>query len=370
MANNILNRPGVNKVKFAHMTKLVEDTIGGDRKAKGILESHLTTGDDSIFNLAAVTQVAVLPLFDKAPRKWTEVATTKAYPTFEGAKLYSTNAQTEGYARPVTEPGKPDNVPPVVPESSPYPHFTFKGELSQAGDLRKRGGKFSLSWEQIVNDLGNLLPQIPQLIVQDFLDAEEWEVFDALLKNATAAQQLQAGTNVDGTASVANAPLSREALIQAVTQLQNRTIDGRKVQANGGFTLIVPIGQAGTANFFINNLTLNSVQDGLLTLGVNGYNPLGSINVVESEFVTGTSWFLIPKKGSTIRPVLELMKLQGHESLDIRVEGATGNYLGGGGVGPYEGSFDTDDIAFRGRLPLRGTNWTPDLVIWSTGAGA
>lgn len=360
---------GVTPATLTHMKGLLEGTLSGDRAKKGLLESHLTTGDSSIFSLAYLANTQVLPLFAEAPRVWNQIATTRAYPDFETPKLYTINPVVEGFARPLTEPGKPNNVPPIVPESSVYPHFTFEGELLIGGKLHKRGGKFSLSWEKIVSDAANILPQIPQLITRFFLDAEEWEVFGTLLASVGDDQQLAAGANVDGSTTVANAPLSREALAQAVTQLNQRTVDGRRVQVNGGYRLVVPYGQGDVARFYINNLTVSEINDTPLTIAVQGYNPLAGITVVESEYITGQAWYLLPAPGSTIRPVLELMKLQGHEEIDLRVDGATGTYVGGGTPGPYSGSFDTDDASLRGRYPLKGANWTPDLVVWSDGSG-
>lgn len=361
--------PRVTPAKLAEMERLVDGILDGNYRSIGQFKEHITTGDDSIFSFAHLTQTVLLAMWEKEPRVWQDIATTKSYANFETPKLYTVDAEVSGFARPDTEPGKPSNVPPIVPESSPYPRFVFSGELLVGGGLRKRGGEFSLSWEKIVSDAENLVPQIPGLIREFFLDAEEWEIFGTLLASATAAQQLKAGANVDGTSSVVNAPLSREALAQAITQLSNRVIDGRRVRVSG-LTLVVPVGQRQKVDFILNSVSLAEIKKGDLTLAVGNYNPLSVITkVVESEYVTGTNWYLLPAKGSTIRPVLELMKLSGHESPDLRVNNATGVAVGGGAISPFEGSYDTDDASFRGRYPLRGANWTPDLIVWSNGTG-
>lgn len=369
-AGRALTRP-----KLEEMKRLVAGTVSGDRAARGLLESHLTTGDDSIFSFAYLVGAQALPLFDKLPRTWNQIADTQSYPDFSGIERFALVPEVDGFARPVTEPGKPPQVPPVVPEGSPYPHFTFEGELYNAGGLRKRGGAFSLSWEKLISKLSVLLPQIPQLLAESFRDAEDWEVYSQLLAGATTANDLSAGTTVTGVSVPANAPLSRDALILAMQQLSQRTLDGRPIDLTGGFRLVVPVGGALAANFILNQ-TLTGIQTNPASgtpeyvYQVNGYNPLQGITVVESSYIPAGQWFLIPAPGSSVRPILELAKLVGHETPEFRIENATGNYFTGGAVSPYEGSFETDDIRLRGRYPLKGVFWTPDLLIWSNGTGS
>lgn len=360
---------GVSESKLTATAKLVTDAVRGDRLALAQIESHLTTGDDLIFNFAYLTSQNMIPLFDEAPRVWNKVASTASYDSFKAPEKFSLRPEVSGFARPVTEPGKPDNVAPIVPEASPYPKFTFEGEVYVGGKLHKRGAAFSLSWEKLIDGASSLIPELPRLITESFLDAEEWEIFGTLLASVGATQQLAAGTNLDGTTVTANAPISREALLQAIAQLGQREIEGRRVQVTGGYNVVVPIGQAETVRYFVNTLSLDQVQDGDLRFAVNGYNPLAGIEAIESEYVTGQSWYLIPKPGATRLPILELMKLRGHETPDIRVNNVTGSYVGGGNVGPFEGSFETDDAEFRGRYPIKGANWNPDLIVWSDGSG-
>jgi hypothetical protein len=209
------------------------------------------------------------------------------------------------------------------------------------------------------------------MITGTFLDAEEWEVYSALVRGGSGVlNQLKAGTNPDGTAGVNNGPLNRANLIQAVTQLPNRVVDGRKAQLSS-FTLVVPQGMKATADWAINTLSISKIVDGGQEFNVAGYNPLSVItNVVETPFLTGTGWYLIPAKGTSRRTVLELAKIRGYESIEIRVKDATGVYTGGGKVAPFEGSFETDDIRFRGRYPVTGLVWTSELILFSKGDGS
>lgn len=370
--------------KYDAMADLVEGMLSGDVRKRNQLVEHLTTGDDSVFALAALTNAQVLEMYDDpaAERQWSKIADVRAVDDFETPKFYSIQPEVTGNARPAkTENGKkgtpnPDNVLPVVPEASPYPRFTFKGELYQPGrGLHKRGGVFSVSWEQLISDPENLIASIPNLLTNAFLEAEEFEVFDALLATkSVSGVGLAAGQTFDGRTVAKNAPLSQEALSVAIQQLSTRKIDDRPVNLRGNFRLIVPLGAGEMARWVLNGLTRTTQLDantGVTSIIDTSFDGLSRIDeVVESEYLTGTEWFLIPAPGSARRPVLELLKLRGHETPDIRFQNINGQYAGGGQVGPFEGSFDTDDAALRGRLPLAGINWTPGLVLYSNGTGA
>lgn len=375
----------VNQAKYDAMADLVEGMLSGNVRKKHSLIEHLTTGDDSIFALAALTNAQVLEMYEDPAkeRQWKKIAQTRIVDDFETPKFYSIKSELGGNARAgktvkgVKESDNPDNVLPVVPEASPYPRFTFEGELYQPGrGLHKRGGVFSLSWEKLVSDPENLIAQIPSLITESFLEAEEFEVFDALVQTAkqhASTVGLQGGTTLDGRQVAKNAPISAEALSVAITQLAKREVDGNPANLRGTFRLIVPIGTADQARWVIEGMkrtTQFDAANGVTSIIDTSFDGLSRIDdIIESEYVTGSEWYLIPTPGSTKRPVLELLKLRGHETPDIRLQNINGQYAGGGQVGPFEGSFETDDAAIRGRLPLAGLNWTPAHVLYSTGTG-
>lgn len=357
---------GVTKKKVEFVQGLVEQALRGSRSAAGTLVEAVTSSDGA-YNLAHLVNVNFLPQYDAAPRTWTEIAGVRQVSDFRPAVLYGMQGEWQDG---VLGAGTPAHIAPVVPEGTAYPESTLAGEEYQGGGIQKRGFKTSFTFEAFISDPLGWLSALPGEMLQVALDTEEYEVYTALTGSVGAGQQLAAGTNPDGTAINANSVLTREALIQAVTQLSSRTVNGRVVRYSGGFNLIVPVGQRLNADFIINSLGLASLVDGDLTFSVNGYNPLSNITVIETEYVTGTQWFLLPKKGTTRRPVLERLQLIGHENPELRVQNLTGSYIGGSSVPPLEGSFDADEASYRLRLLGRGINWSPDAVIWSLGTGA
>lgn len=368
----------VNLKKLEAADRIIEGVARGDAQAIADFKIHmgarfgevLTTGDDFIYAFSHLVAIQVDNDFEAKERNWNEVVDVQTVSTFDAPKVYSIDAEVAGFARPVTEPGKPDYVAPIVPESSPYPRFKFASELASAGGIHKAGGEFSLSFERIVSDPAELVPTLPVLINEFLMEREEWDVWSAILGLfSTPALHLQAGATLDGTAVPADSALSRGALDLAIQQADLREINGKLVSV-GSYTLVVPVGSARTANWYLNTLELESIADGPRTFSVNGFNPLSKItNVVESRYFTGTQWALVPTPGtiSGNKRFINLGRLRGHEGPEIRVQNLTGNYLGGGAVSPFEGSYETDDASFRGRIISGALVWNDDYAVVSDG---
>lgn len=360
---------GVTEAKVTAMRDLIEGTIKGDRIKAATLTESVTTSD-AIFSFAHIMNLNILPKFDEAPRTWSQIADTRGISDFRPASFYTLDRKWEGGT---LGDGDPHYVSPLVPETVAYPYAELRGESYEGNALVKRGFKVGFSWELFVNDTVGYVRDLPGEILRVALDTEEYEVYNALISGVGAGQQITADTNPDTTTFTKNSPLTRAALIGALAQVGARTIGGRAIGTASGYNLIVAPGQKANAEFQINNQILVGTKSGtspVLDFSAGSYNPLSSITVIESEYVTSTAWYLVPKVGTVRRPVLELGRLIGHESPELRVSNFTGSALGGGGIGPFEGSFDNDTVDFRVRQVLKGLNWTPDAIIWSNGSGS
>lgn len=367
--------PRVSEAKVKAVKELAEATMSGDRRAKGILEESITTSD-AIFNYAALVNANVLPEFDELPPTWSTIAGTRLVSDFRAPTLYSINPE---YQPGVVGSGTPRGVLPVVPEAAAYPYATLEAETSEVGGIRKHGLKAGFTMEAWLNDSVGALQAIPDSFRRLARDTDEAEVYTALVQGVTADSELNGGAVPTGATVAPNAPLSRDALIRAQIEISERQVNGRYVRISGGYNLIVPRGQGIFANFILNQ-TLGEIRqtDGgnQFVYGINGgYNPLGNITVVESEYIVATGddmpWYLVPQQGTTGgRPVLELLRLTGHELPELRVNNATGVYVGGGAISPFEGNFENDAADFRIRTFARGILWSPELVVFSDGSGA
>lgn len=364
-------RPGasVTKAKVGAVKSLFEAGLRGDRVAAAQFTESIATSD-AVFNAAYLTSIQVLEQFDRLPRTWDQIATVRELPDFRPAVLQGIFGGFEGLQRDDASGSNPEGIAPVVPEASQYPYATIGEVEAVYGRLQKRGFKVGFTWEARVNDAIGFFEQLPQEILNVALDTEEYEVYSALTNGVGASQQLDGGTTYTGDTVPANAPLSRNAIVRAIFELSQRLVNGRYVQVTGGYNLIVPLGAGPAARFVLNQQVIENT-DGNLTLSVQDQAAaLGSVNVIESQYVTGTNWYLLPQPGAVRRPLLELGRLRGAAAPELRVHNVTGNYAGGGVVAPFEGSFDNDTIDMRLRYPITGILWDANLIVWSTGAGA
>lgn len=354
-ANHLITR-----AKVTEADRLLTQAAQGDKIAAGKLaEVHATS--DLKFNVAHLISSVAIPQFDEAERTWTKVAGVRTVPDFGPVRLMSMFGSLTGSG--VAEEGGL----PTVPEAAPYPYVTITGQEAFYAKLRKLGAKFGFTWESNVNDIVGFFEQIPGELIQLALDTEEREVYEALIEGTTntlGSQELPDGTTTDP-----NAPISPEAIWAAVIQLQNVEVNGRKVGRATGYNVVVP---AGTADFIEWKLNQNiiQIQDGLVTYGPGDRSVFNNISIVESAYVTGTNWYVLPKPNAIRRPVLELLRLRGYEQPELRVHGDTGSYVGGSSVSPFEGNFDNDTIDYRIRYVAGGVLWSDDYSVHSDGTGA
>lgn len=378
--------PALNDAKLMEADKILAGVARGEHGAITAFKQHMgshhgeaihTTGDDFAFAFGQLTAFSVSNLFDAAERTWSQAIGTLETTSFEAPKTYGILPVTEGFARPQSEPGKPAHIVPRVGEGSPYPHFTFSGQVAAAGQIGKAGGQYDLTFEKIINDVAGLVPLIPQLITESLLEREEYDAWSGLIEFIDQpANHLQAGTTLTGSDVPADAPLSFESLSLAIQQAQTRQIAGRTVR-NLRYNLIVPQGQGLAANFVLSGATQTgfSVSDGAVDNNFRlNFNPFSAVaGVVETEYLTGTQWALIPVVGAVAptsqNPFYYLGRLRGHVGAEIRIQNLTGQYLGGGNVSPFEGSFATDSASFRGRVIDGGLGWVDAYAVISDGDG-
>lgn len=370
---------GVTKEKVKAVQGLWEAAAQGDRVAEARLMHSISTSDAAL-NAVYLINLQTFDQFDAAPRTWSQIAGTRELPDFRPAVLTGLFGGFEGLKRDGTAAGNgqtnPAGIPPVVAEGETYPYATIGQIEASYGRLKKRGFKVGWTWEARVNDGIGFFEQIPGEMLNTALDAEEWEVYQALLATNSSRQlaAVTAGNAFDGVAVNANSALSRRALIAAVQQLGARQVNGRNIQVNGGFNLIVGIGQGLAAQLILSGELVQQLPGSSGGYVVNVTDPtqgvLNSITVIESQFVTAPNWYLVPKPGTVRRPVLELGRLRGEAAPELRINNLTGDYASGGAVAPFQGSFDNDTIDMRLRYPITGILWADIYIVWSTGAGA
>lgn len=362
---------GVTKGKVKAVRELLEGHLGGDPRATGVLTEALTTSD-AIFNLAHLTNLNFVPNFDEAPREWKQLAGERRVNDLRPATLYSLNlgwTDGNGDSQVLGEHGEA----PVIPEGTAYPYAYISGQVAEGASVKKRGLKTDWTLESRINDGLGALDDLPGQLNDVSLDTEQADVLGALTTQTTAASALDGGLIPTGETVLPNAAFSQQALIRAVIELSERKINGKNIQVTGGYNLVVPIGQALFVKFALNmayTQTAPTPGAGAYVMSVNGFDPLAGIDVVESSWVSGNSWILLPKPGATRRPVLEHLTLRGYETPQLMVDNHTGNFIGGATVSPFEGSFAADVITLKLRQFGGGVVWDGGLaIVTSNGTG-
>lgn len=349
----------VTRQKVEAADALITAAQRGDRIAAGKLAEAFST-TDLPFNAAHLISAIVIPQFDAAERTWNQVAGVRTVDDFGPVRLQSLYASVTGSG--VAQNGGL----PGIPESAPYPHISVTGAEAFYSKLQKSGARFTWTWESNVNDVVGFFDQIPGELLNLALDTEEREVYEALVNGTT--NELASQTLPDGTVTDPNAAISPEAIWAAILQLQNVTVNGRKVGRASGYNVVVAAGTGDFVNYALNR-TILQVVDGSIVYGPGDRSALNNVTVVESEYVTGTNWYVLPKPGSLRRPVLELLRLRGYEQPELRVQANAGNYVGGGIVSPFEGDFEADEIAMRVRFVAGGVLWDDSYSVKSDGSG-
>ena len=356
---------GVSKTKVAALTGLIDEAFMGNRSAKGTLEEAISTSD-AMFNYTHLVGLNFVPQFDDAPRLWTEIASVRPVSDFREVVDYELDPQWESST---LGNGDPVFTAPRVPEGTPYPEAYFKGQAVSGAKLAKYGFGTGFTFEAFLNDSLGVIAQMPDKMRDVALDTEESLVFNALRNSITSDNKLVGATNPDGATVTAGSGFTREAAIQAMIQVKQRKYNGRTIQFNGGFVLVVAPGMSVNANFQLYGQSLYQRESqGRVYSAADQQMVAGIEKVIESPFLTDNEWFLAPRPGAIRgRAGLQLLRLIGREAPELRVEDATGQYVGGGKVPPFEGSFDTDTARFRVRMFGAGHNFFPEALVYSDG---
>ena len=353
---------GTSRATVKKAKELFEKAMQGDLAADGRLRELATTSTLSL-DLAHLVNVNFIPQLDALERSVVPLvgAGARTVPDFRPVVLQSLFGNLTGAGIDA------NGAAATVPEGTPYPKVSVSGVESFYSKLAKRGVSFDFTWEARVNDTVGFFADMPQELLALTDDTEYAEVFDALLQ---ANEELPSVTLPDGTVVPINSALTANGVMAAIQALAEREINGRKIGTLSGYNVVVPIGAKAAAEYQIRQyLNIISITSGGITFAGPTNSVLNTVEFIESDRVTGTAWYLLPKPGATRRPVLELLKLRGYTTPELRVSADAGIYLGGGAVPGLEGSFEADVISYRYRYVVGGVLWDDQWVVYSEGDG-
>jgi hypothetical protein len=345
---------GVTMESVGKVAKLIESAKRGSYVAEAQLKESMMTGvlASSVAHFINLITIPQLP--DDKDRPVAKLASFRIVPDFRPAVLYSMFGSLTGPG--ITE----DGAAPRVPQGQPFPEVTITGVESAYAKLSKRGNRVNWDFEDFINDTVGMLDGIPAELRDVALETEWQEVGEALVKATTASGSV---TLPDATVVPSNAAISADAIMAAIMALSLRTVNGtkKKIGTLSGYNVIVPFSKKVYVDHMIrqalNVLYVLPGSGGGAVTAPTDRSVLETVEVIEHDKVTGTKWYLAPKPGSYRRPVLDVLRLRGYETPQIRVRTE-----GGDGF-----SFDADTAAMRLRLVTGAALWFQEAIVYSAG---
>jgi hypothetical protein len=347
---------GVTVESVGRVAEMVRDAKRGSFVAEAQLKESMMTGvlASSVAHFINVITIPQLP--DDKDRPVAKIAGFRTVSDFRPAVLYSMFGDVKG-------PGvTADGSAPRVPQGTPFPEVTITGVESAAGKLAKFGNRVNWDFEDFINDTIGVLDGIPAELRDVALETEWQEVGEALVKATTPAGSV---TLPDATVVPTNAAISTNAIIAAIQALAVRTVNGsaKKIGTLSGYNIVVAPGKKVFVDYMIRQAL--GIMYVLPASGTGGAvsspadnSILSSVEIIEHDKVTGNKWYLAPKPGAYRRPVIDVLRLRGYETPQIRVR-----QDGGDGF-----SFDADTAAMRMRLVTGAALWFTEAIVYSSGA--
>ena len=371
--------------------RLLNEALGGDRLAQGMLKEAITTSDLPTF-YRRIANAELENQYPEVQPVWEEFASRVDLNDFRPTNFYELVSDSSMLQRENGGITMPDGALPRVPELTPYPTFQYK-QSEKFVRTAKHGARLQWSFEAFINDEWDQIAALPaeatllarntedilatlMLVTSSGVNSTNFnEQNDNVLK---AADPIVGDVTGIGTSVPANAPLSQDALFAALAQAkaQKDGLRGNPVVVNQ-FVLVVPPGLTNYANLLVNATQYEQVVDGR-TYTVTNSLP-ASVRVVENPWITSINtspeaagfWFLLPDRGRTAngrRTIVETF-LRGRDTPELRYHANQGVYLGGGDVPYTEGSFDNDDAEIRLRHIVGSGFLNPGGTIASNGTG-
>lgn len=245
--------------------------------------------------------------------------------------------------------------------------------------VQKYGKRIPFTWETMVNDDLNALQDIPERLGRAARRTEAKFVTTLYANNTgfyTSGNKNQVIT-ANG-ASANNPTLTPSGLQDAMIVMAKQVdTDGEPI-AIDSVTLVVPPDLEIQANNILaasqvwlndrggatnERLVITNWMKGRLTIAVDYYLP-----IVDGTHGT-TGWYLFANPNSG-RPALEVGFLRGHETPELWIKEPNARRIGGGGVNPADGDFDTDSIHYKVRHVFGGTTIDGKMSVYSNGSGS
>lgn len=336
------------------MSEAIAGRFGADRR----LAEAFSTSD---FTLAAfaVVDTEMMAQYNELPSVWRSYTTVTTVNDFRPKRLLDRWRNTIGFD--------------VVPELTEYPAEDQRGNATNTISAAKYGRRFALSWESWLNN--EAIQELEDLPGELARQARETETINAV-SNLIAADRNGVNTAFfkagNGNAPTA-LPLNLDNLDAALNAMaaKKSAISGRQI-TSPDLVVVVPRALERVMQRIL-GIRIIRRSDG--SGGNIEYDNYVNVDYVVEPMLdywnTGTkaagTWFILPKPAAG-RPASYAAFLRGHEVPDLRVRSQAGQRVGGGEITPLEGSFEADDIQYRGRHIVGHQVGDPTFTYVSNGS--
>lgn len=340
--------------RIAEAMRIFERGLSGSLRGRADLAEALTTSDFPNLLGAGIERELLAQYQDLSP-VWRQFASSTTVKDFRPKSIVDLFG-----GKSILDP---------VAQGTEYPARKVSEKVYSLS-VGKRGARFAITWEDVINDDLDGLKSLPERLAQAATDTEDYLATSQLVQaNGANSNFFVAG---NGNAAT-NLPLTADNLQAALTAVSTRKdSEGRPIVVSSA-VLVVPPSLMVAAQQILNATEIRVTQGsnqvitgnwlrGVVTLVVNPW-----LTVIATDAKATGRWFLLPAPNGP-RPAVTLGFLRGHEAPDLRVKADTGNSLGGGAISPEEGSFDIDDIQYRVRHVVGGTTLDPIATYVSNGS--
>ena len=334
----------VGETLAAKATKYMSEAFQNRWGADVRLAEAFSTSD---FKLAAAAELdkEMLAQYDELPSNWDQYTDTTTVRDFRPKRLQSRWRSTIGMSR--------------VPELTEYPADDRRGAAEYAIQVAKYGRRFAISWEAWLNNeaIGEL-EDLPAELARQARETEAIAAVSNLLlvdpaTNTASDVNTAFFKSANGNAP-GNLPLTRANLKTVLDGMATKKDpNSKRVIARPEVVVVIPKALESQMLSIIRPTEVRVTVGGVETIESNEFSGLSYVvepmlDFVNTHAAAATTWFVLPKPRST-RPAMWVAKLAGHEQPDLRVKADTGRRVGGGEISALEGSFEIDDIQYRGR---------------------
>lgn len=349
----------LSEAALARTLELISNSKGTPRRLQEYLLSEAVTTADFPNLFGGVLDRQLLALYKAAPSPWRSFIPVGTLNDFRVADVEKISGNQQ--------------LLPLVPEKAEYTSSPMaEGHYSRR--LYKRGRKFDISWEAIINDSMGAFSDMAVRFSNAATYTEAW-LATSIYAGAAGPAAALFGTPVVDAADSGNVT-NLGALALTIANLQTTMglmashldVQGRALGIRATHLVVPPMleftARAILTSALVGNGAglpiVNVIPQMSLQLHVDPMLP-----AIDVSGNVNDTWYLFADTSDGKWGQMEY--LRGHESPEICMKSSNKVSLSGQGIDPFGGDFDSDDILWRVRHCIGGSVLDPRFAYAQVG---